>query len=136
MESGKWRRQVLCLLFFFALPYPLSTIHFPFSVVLAEETKFDYNSHGKRDPFYPIVSEEGEFLSNPEQQENGVKNLLLEGIVWDPAGGSVAIINGNVVREKERIGGCEVVWIEKSRVGLRGDGEEIILMMSSQEKGE
>lgn len=126
---GLDRKNILFVFFLF-------TMHYPLSVLLAEEAEFNYNSHGKRDPFYPIVSEEGDFLSNPEQQENGVKNLLLEGIVWDPAGGSVAIINGSVVREKERVGSYEVVWIEKNRVGLRGDGEEIILIMPVQEKGE
>lgn len=109
----------------------------PASVLLAEEGKFVYNSHNKRDPFYPIVSEQGEFLASTETAENRNGELALEGIVWDEKGGSAAIINGVVVQQGEKVGIYQVKTIQKAAVLLQNEEGELILRMpAEEEKGE
>ena len=115
----------------FILIFLLST-----SILLAEEGKFVYNSHNKRDPFYPIVSEQGEFLARAETFEKPNGNLALEGIVWDEKGDSVAIINGAVVQQGGKVGAYQVKAIQKTSVLLESGEGKIVLRMPAEEKGE
>ncbi|GEM_PF-1435703 len=129
VESGKWSGMARLILL-------LSTIHYPLSILLAEEEKFVYNSHNKRDPFYPIVSEQGEFLASTEAVENLNGDLALEGIVWDEKGGSVAIINGAIVQQGEQVGMYQVRMIQETTVLLESEEGELVLRMPAEEKGE
>lgn len=108
----------------------------PSAILLAEEGKFVYNSHDKRDPFYPMVSEQGKFLASVEKTESLNSELALEGIVWDERGGSVAIIGGVVVQQGERVGMYQVKTIQKASVLLQSEEGELILRMPAEEKGE
>lgn len=108
----------------------------PSAILLAEEGKFVYNSHDKRDPFYPMVSEQGEFLASVEKTESLNSKLALEGIVWDERGGSAAIIGGAVVQQGERVGMYQVKTIQKASVLLQSEEGELILRMPAEEKGE
>lgn len=108
----------------------------PSAILLVEEGKFVYNGHDKRDPFYPMVSDQGEFLASVEKTESLNSELTLEGIVWDERGGSVAIIGGAVVQQGERVGMYQVKTIQKASVLLQSEGGELILRMPAEEKGE
>ena len=110
-------------LYFLVLPF----------ILLAKDEKFIYNSHKREDPFYPIISETGEFLSKIEQQKSQTKKLLVEGIVWDSGKNSIAIINGTVVRQGDKIEGYQVLEIRKDGVLLERDGEKEILTMPNEE---
>ena len=73
-----------------------------FSVAFAEE--FRYDSHGKRDPF--LISKG----ANVTLDDTGSKvDLKLEGVVLDPKGRSVAVVNGEMVWEGDQIGGSVTV---------------------------
>ena len=114
----------------------LSAVYYPLSILLAEEAKFVYNSHNKRDPFYPIVSEQGEFLASTETAGNRNGDLALEGIVWDEKGSSAAIINGVIVQQGEKIEMYRVRTIQKTTVLLEnGEGELILRMPAEEEEG-
>ncbi len=79
----------------------------------------EYQSRGKRDPFIPLLTEEGDRIVPPgldEGEASGVEALVLQGIVYDPEAESFALINGKVVQVDEEIGGAKVLSIEPSAV--------------------
>ena len=85
---------------------------------------FEYNAKGKRDPFVPLVSRDGMYVSDA-YGISSIKDIRLEGIVWDEAKGSIAIINGEIVYEGQKVGAAEVVTIEKDAVVFNIDNQEI-----------
>ncbi|NQT75429.1 MAG: general secretion pathway protein GspB, partial [Candidatus Omnitrophica bacterium] len=57
--------------------------------------------------------------------------VRLEGIVWDEAKGSIAIINGEIVREGQEIGSVKVLKIESDAVVFEVDREEARVELDS-----
>lgn len=91
-------------------------------MAFAEEA-FKYNSNAKRDPFMPLVSETGGYASDA-YGVNAIEDIRLEGIVWDEIKGSVAIINGEIVKEGQEIGNVKILKIKKDSVLFNiGDSE-------------
>ncbi|MGH7197807.1 MAG: hypothetical protein ACREH5_03600 [Candidatus Omnitrophota bacterium] len=78
----------------------------------AEEVLYD--AAGKRDPFVPLFAvgggEGGDLLS-----VNSVDELRVEGVVYDPAQGSIVVANGTVLKEGQEVGSVKVI-----RVGPKG----------------
>ena len=96
-----------------------------FTAVFAfAEEGFKYDAKGNRDPFMPLVSEGGVYVSDA-YGITGIKDVRLEGIVWDEAENSVAIINGEIVKEGQEIGSVKVLKIEKDGVVFDVDGENV-----------
>ncbi len=92
-----------------------------------------YQSRGKRDPFVPLLTSEGQRVNPPgldEEVGNGLKQMTLQGIVFDPKSESYAILNGRVVREKEEIDGMKILKIEPEAVTLLIEGQEHRLVLS------
>jgi len=77
------------------------------------EEQYAYNFEGRRDPFVPLITPAG-YLINQEPETNAA--LRVEGIMYDPKGDSMAIINGELVREGETIGDAVVSVIEPNKV--------------------
>lgn len=77
------------------------------TVVRAEE-EFVYDSKGKRDPFVPLIGE-AYVLSDAEDLE--LSELILEGVIFDPASTSFVLINGKTLEEGHVIGGFVIVRI-------------------------
>ncbi|MFC1667735.1 hypothetical protein ACFL0P_07775 [Candidatus Omnitrophota bacterium] len=92
-------------------------------LVFAEED-FRYDAGETRDPFVPLVSEGGVYVSDANGI-SGIKDIRLEGIVWDDATGSAAIINGEIVREEQMVGALKVLRIEIDSVVFDVDGEYV-----------
>ena len=66
------------------------------SIAYAAQEKFVYNSKWNRDPFVPLVTTGGIYIGS--WRTGGLaEELVLEGIVWDPEGEPLAIVNGNIV---------------------------------------
>jgi len=85
-----------------------------------------YQAKGKRDPFVPLITPEGQRIHPPgaeEQGEPGVDAVQLQGIMFDPSSDSYAVLNGHVVREKEELGGMKVLKIEPNSVTIWMDGQ-------------
>lgn len=83
-----------------------------FSIVASSES---YEGAAKRDPFVPLVTGE----KAPVRGLYGVEtldDLNLEGIVYDPAKGSVAIVNGEIVHEGEVRENLKVIKIQPNGV--------------------
>jgi len=89
--------------------------------------KFTYDLKNKRNPFVPLVSDDGRFvnLEPPERKSD----VMLEGIIYDPHGISCAVVNGAVVKVSDEIDGYQVLRIEKEKVIFIKEGQvsEVIL---------
>ena len=91
---------------------------------LSAEEGFEYDAKGKRDPFVPLVSVEGVYMSDAEGI-SGIKDISLEGIVWDEISGSAAIVNGEIMKEGEEIGSVKLLKIQKDGVIFEVEGEAV-----------
>jgi len=99
------------------------------SPVFAEDG-FKYDAKASRDPFVPLVSQGGGYISDA-YGISSIKDIRLEGIVWDEAKGSIAIINGEIVTEGQEIGVAKVLKIENDAVIFDIDGQEVRLELTS-----
>jgi len=98
--------------------------------VLAEEQKYSYKFQNKRDPFVPLVSSAG-YLLNLEPEDNSA--LKLDGIMYDPHGDSIAIINGSLVRVGETIGDAVLSSIEQNKVIVIKDNQKVDIELRREE---
>lgn len=96
---------------------------------------FKYDSKGRRDPFTPLVTNDGRFTSTIMEDNIGIEEINLEGIILDTKEGNMAIINDTVVKAGERIGSFEVIDIMNEKVILqRGNREFIINLVPELEE--
>ena len=99
-------------------------------LVFAEEG-FKYNAKGRRDPFIPLISESGGYASDA-YEASAVEDIRLEGIVWDDAKGSIAIINGEIAREGDSIGSIKILKINKDSVIFNAGGENVKVELNKE----
>jgi len=93
-------------------PTPVPTIAEPTPIPVAPA----------RPPDAPSAADASRQAENYEM----LKNLRLQGIVWD-GDSSMAMINGTLLRPGARIGSAQVVRIERDAVILSVDGREYVL---------
>ena len=90
---------------------------------------FNYDPKGRRDPFIPLVNREGLLLLEPvvkkESLHQADRELYLEGIVYEPQGGSCAVINSEIVKAGDKIGDYQVLEVQRQKVVL-GKAEEVL----------
>lgn len=92
----------------------------------AEGTAYDAGK--RRDPFIPLSGEDNALTS---ASSSGVK---LEGIIYDPNGRSMAILNGKTYLVGETVGEATVLTIQKDHVVISVGGEEKKLRIREEEK--
>ncbi|MFH1622705.1 MAG: hypothetical protein ABIA97_06285 [Candidatus Omnitrophota bacterium] len=90
-----------------------------------------YEKGKKRNPFIPIVTNEGQIINIEEEEKEA--HFTLEGIIFDKEGQSLAIINGQILKKNDMILDAKIVEIRKDSVVYVKDGEIFIL---EAEKGE
>jgi len=101
-----------------------------FSLVFAEE--FRYDSHGKRDPF--SLPKSGVKKKIVARSSGSLTSLRLEGVVVDPGGQSLAIVNGEMVSEGDKIGDLITVYkIYRSGVDFLANGKLINIAIEHTE---
>ena len=122
-KSGTIYARVLPLVLFFPLASALGAA--------AQEQSFVYNDHGKRDPFWPLVTAEGSVLSY--DTDFLISELHLEGVVIGAGGKNAAIINGKIVQVNDNLGEFVVTEISSGSVVLIKDGERFELMLKKEE---
>ena len=90
-----------------------------------------YDSQGKRDPFVALVHE-GRFVGSGGtlMSASQSSDLQLVGILWDPGGRSIALINDAEVTVGEMVGDYQVVEIQQDAVTMTREGKSIILRLS------
>ena len=91
-------------------------------------TPFRYNAQGRRDPFMPLVRD-GRLVSVQGMLVESSKPVLY-GILWDPSGASLALINDAEVKVGDVIGSYRVSEIRKDAVVLMNGGSPVILQIS------
>ena len=92
---------------------------------------YTYERKG-RDPFWPLVTASGKVLQGFDVAT--LEDIYLEGIIWDSQGGSIAMINGMILRKGDRIGDFEILKIEENSVLLQSEGGHHLLTLD-KEKG-
>lgn len=94
---------------------------------------FSYTIHNARDPFVSLVSPEGVIVNLEPQTE--ISDIHLEGIIFDPAGKSYAVINGNVFAENDFVGKFQLQGIKKDKIILQnGQNTHIIELIKEEER--
>jgi len=86
---------------------------------LAAERPILYERSGQRDPMVPLIDAEGVIFKRAR-----VTDFMIEGIIYDPQGGSVVLIDGNVYRAGDHFNGSNIIQILKDRIILAGEEEE------------
>ena len=99
--------------------------------VFAEAEQFVYDDHGRRDPLWRLISPGGAILSY--ETDVLISDMTLEGIIFDPQGKSLAIINSNIIRPNDRISLYTVQKIEPNRVTLIKGQESFVLELKKEE---
>lgn len=90
-----------------------------------------YDSHDRRDPFWPLVNSKGMIVSF--EKDLLATDLILEGIYVGDGGKNVAIINGKILQKDESIGVFTVKDIKENRVTLQKGQERVILKLKKED---
>jgi len=102
------------IIFFIATPLLLLTNSM--QQLFGEEYKYD--SKGRRDPFIPLVT--GNIRTSLGLQSvETAEDINLEGIIFDPNGKSIAVLNGEIVKEGDKLYNIEIVKIYSSSIVLK-----------------
>ena len=93
-----------------------------------------YDANGRRDPFVSLVRE-GRLVSPVGVPSSAARpsDLLLVGILWDPAAHSLALINDTEAKVGDTIGAYEVMEIRRDAVVLMRDGKPLVLQISFED---
>lgn len=95
----------------------------------ASDLPFHYQAKGKRDPFVPLVRD-GQLV--PITQSVVVESSVpvLHGIMWDPYGQSIALINDLEAKVGDPVGEYQVLEIRHDAVVLSSGGEPVVLQIN------
>jgi hypothetical protein len=92
-----------------------------------EASTVRYNAKGRRDPFIPLVRD-GQIIAVGGSAPAPGDRPVLYGILWDPGGGSLALINDREMQVGDVINGYRVTAIRQDAVVLHvEDGEPVVL---------
>ena len=97
----------------------------------AAEEKFTYKSKGRRDPFIPLIGKGAELLIS--QEMNSIEGIVLQGIIFDPERESLAIVNGEIFKEGQPVGGFMLSRINERNIILIRDGKNYIVNLVEEE---
>lgn len=96
-----------------------------------DDKSFAYKDFGRRDPLWPLVTPSGAVMNY--ESEMFVSDMVLEGIIVDPSGQNLAIINGVIVKNWDKVGQYIVKNISTTSVVLMKGQEEFILKLKKEE---
>jgi len=98
----------------------------PFLPCLAEssDTKYVYDSHGKRDPFVPLVGSDKAGSAESLEEVMSIDDVYLQGVASDSVGQKIAILNGQMIKEGQTIGRVTVKSISQNKVAILIDDRE------------
>lgn len=92
--------------------------------------EIDYAHQGKRDPFIPLIGKNVQ-IKNVDFFKT-VDEARIEGILIDPKEGSVVIVNDQVLKLGDFIGGFRIDKIEANVVVFSRDGETFRVAYGSE----
>jgi len=82
-----------------------------------EPEPFIYDDHGRRDPFWPLVTPSGSIITH--EQDLTIADLILEGILTESDDKNTAIINGRILNSEDAIGSFVIKDITADTVILQ-----------------
>ena len=82
-----------------------------------------YNPTATRDPFVPLIGPDGKFDFG-DMSESMTSSFTIEGIIFDPNGQSVVIIDGEVYNQGDKVQQSTILSILKDRVLFIENDEE------------
>jgi hypothetical protein len=95
---------------------------------------FKYESRGKRDPFVPLVGGSRPTVIKLEDITSS-EDVKVEGIAIGAQGKKVAILNGEVLKEGDKVGEVELKKIEKKSITISIGGKSYNLYLAGEEGG-
>ncbi len=98
---------------------------------VAGADQFTYDPKGKCDPFIPLV-QNGRLAPCRPQPPRPM--LMLQGIVWDPVGESIALIDESEVKVGNTVGDYQVAEIRQDAVVLVHDGQPLVLTIPLEDR--
>ncbi|MDP3703734.1 MAG: hypothetical protein Q8R78_05045, partial [Candidatus Omnitrophota bacterium] len=87
---------------------------------------FSWDPKGHRDPFVPLVRD-GRLVGVVAGINVNTDRPVLYGILWDPGGNSIALVNDGEVKVGDSIGGYRVKEIRQDAVVLTSGGVPVVL---------
>jgi len=97
-----------------------------------EEQSFIYNDHGKRDPFWKLVDDNGSVITY--DMDFNITDLSLEGIMLGRTEEDhIAIINGRIVKKNANFGKFVIKEIMKDSVVLTKDQQKFELRLKKED---
>ena len=100
----------------------------------AYSADFQYESHGKRDPFVPLVGVDRPAFTRLEDVTS-VTDIKLEGIASRSGGSRVAILNGEVVKKGDAFGSILIQDISDRKVIFTFGGKPYEISLYEEEPG-
>ena len=97
----------------------------------AEAEFLQYEAHGKRDPFVSLVGVEKPTATRLSDITS-VEDIRLEGIVSGARGEMAAMMNGEIVKQNDKIGDIVVRSISGAGVTLTVGGKEYKLKLPEE----
>lgn len=82
-----------------------------------------YDSQGRRDPFAPLVSS-GSHAGSSLVGIDSVSDIDVQGIVYDPSGDSMVIVNGEMLRQGDVFGNVLIKSIRQDGIVFEINGNE------------
>ncbi len=98
----------------------------------AVSQSWTYDAKNKRDPFTPLVKDGRIVGKNSDGGPSAVP--ALGGILWDPNGHSIALINSTESKIGDTVNGYRVAEISRDEVVLTRDDERVVLRISFEER--
>ena len=95
---------------------------------------FKYESHGRRDPFVPLVGQEKPSFVKLEDITSA-EDLKLEGIASGSGTKMIAFLSGELVKEGQRFGDIMIDRITRKTVVVSINGKSFTLNLLEQEGG-
>ena len=80
--------------------------------------EYIYSSKGKRDPFIPLIISKTRTSLGLQAVET-IEDVKFEGVIFDPSGGSIAVLNNVIVKEGEKAYNVEVVKIYENAITIK-----------------
>lgn len=83
-----------------------------------------YDSHGRRDPFVPLVGVERSGAKGGVKGITSIDDVVLQGVIMGSDGKNRAIINGEILKEGDKIDRLSVMSIENNTVKVKIEEDE------------
>ncbi len=102
---------------------------------VAAADQIRYEATGKRDPFVPLIGQDKTAATSLDDVTS-IEDIKLEGIAVGARGRRVAIINGQMLKDDDKVGLIEMRKITSTTVTLLFDGKEYALNLSQEKRKE